>query len=58
MGVLSPWWVAVLGVSPRISETDLCRKAPEETLVVIRSGGEGCAVVGVAFRGVEEEDGV
>lgn len=39
-GPLSAWVGVAFGVSPRISDTDLCRMAPEETLVVIRSGGD------------------
>lgn len=47
--------VAVLGrgISPRISETDLCLMAPDDTLVVIRSkvGAVATGVEGVFFGG-------
>ena len=34
------------GLSPRISDTDLCRIAPDATLVVIRSGRGCCCSAG------------
>tara|TARA_R110002060_G_scaffold13426_2_gene19012 strand:+ start:123 stop:563 length:441 start_codon:yes stop_codon:yes gene_type:complete len=42
------------GVSPRISDTDLWRMAPEATLVVMRSRTGGGAGVDGVLRGVAE----
>lgn len=58
-GDLSAWVGVAFGVAPRISETDLCRIAPEETLVVIRSGGDWAfPTTGADFLGAAISEGV
>jgi hypothetical protein len=47
-----------LGISPRISEIDLCLIAPDETLVVIRSGAGAVAAEAEGVRRGVDTGGV